>query len=94
MDFFSIFGCVAHSLTPSQQREKFAEKGEICIFIGCSDESKGFCLYNPNTKEFVIAHDVIFDDDASWDFTRKVAGKGKAIYPPIQERILNRDAYQ
>lgn len=49
--FLRIFGCIAYALVPSEQREKLDEKGEKYIFIGYSDESKGYRLYNPSTKK-------------------------------------------
>ena len=64
--FLKIFGCIAYALVPSEQREKFDEKGEKYIFIGYSDESKGYRLYNPNTNKFLVSRDVIFDEDATW----------------------------
>lgn len=56
------------------------EKGEKCIFIGHSDESKGYRLYKPDTKDFIISRDVIFDELKAWKWSKKDEhGKSKFI---------------
>ncbi|KAG6493460.1 hypothetical protein ZIOFF_048446 [Zingiber officinale] len=49
-------------------REKFDEKGEKLIFIGYTDESKGYRIYNPKTNQLVLSRDVIFDELAVWNW--------------------------
>ena len=61
-----VFGCIAYSLIPAQRREKFDEKGEKLIFLGYSEESKGYRLYNPATKDITISRDVIFEETGRW----------------------------
>lgn len=38
-----------------------------CIFLGVSDESKAYRLYDPVTKKIIISRDVIFEEDAKWN---------------------------
>jgi len=68
VDHFKVFGCIAYSHIPKENREKLDGKGEKCIFIGYSDESKGYRLYNPDTKKVVISRDVIFDEASKWSW--------------------------
>ena len=42
VNHFKVFGCVAYSHIPKENREKLDEKGEKCIFVGYSDQSKGY----------------------------------------------------
>jgi hypothetical protein len=65
---FKVFGCIAYAHIPSQEREKFDEKGEKYIFIRYSDESKGFRLLNPKSNKLVVSRDVIFDEMESWQW--------------------------
>ena len=74
-----VFGCIGYTHIPSQEREKFDEKGEKFdekgekyIFIDYNDESKGFRLLNPKTNKLVIARDVIFDELAVWQWEENV----------------------
>ena len=42
-------------------------KGEKCIFIGYSEESKAYRLYNPSTKKLIVSRDVQFIEEEAWD---------------------------
>lgn len=48
-------------------RKKFDNKGEKCIFVGYSDESKAYKLYIPSTKKVIIGRDVQFIEEETWD---------------------------
>ncbi|GKV32421.1 hypothetical protein SLEP1_g41032 [Rubroshorea leprosula] len=50
---------------------KLDDKGEKCIFLGVSDHSKAYRLYNPLTKKVVISRDVVFDEASTWSWTKK-----------------------
>ena len=39
-----------------------------CIFLGVSDNSKAYKLYNPSTMKIVISHDVVFDEKSTWSY--------------------------
>ena len=60
VDHFRIFGCVAYAHIPNQKRKKLDDKREKCIFLGVSDQSKAYKLYNPNTKKILLSRDVVF----------------------------------
>ena len=62
-----VFGCVAYAHVPDELRRKLYNKGEKCIFVGYSEESKAYKLYNPTTKKVIISRDVQFVEDEAWD---------------------------
>lgn len=62
-----VFGCVAYAHVPDELRRKLDNKGEKCIFVGYSEESKAYRLYNPTTKKVIISRDVQFVEDEAWD---------------------------
>ena len=66
-----MFGCVAYAHIPKENREKLDEKGEKCMFIGYSHETKAYRLYKPEFKELIISRDVIFDEAAEWMWKKK-----------------------
>ena len=37
------------------------------IFVGYSEESKAYRIYNPITKKYVISRDVVFKEEEAWD---------------------------
>ena len=62
-----VFGCVAYAHIPDQLRRKLDNKGEKCLFIGYSEESKAYRLYIPSTKKFFVSRDVQFIEEEAWD---------------------------
>ena len=62
-----VFGSVAYSLIPEAMRNKFDDKSEKCIFIGYSEKSKAYKLFNPKTKKIVISRDVRVDEESSFE---------------------------
>ncbi|KAD5802841.1 hypothetical protein E3N88_14201 [Mikania micrantha] len=63
-----IFGCVAYSLIPSQQRQKLDHRSEKCLFVGYSQQSNGYRLYNPISKKFSVQKHVVFEEDSTWEW--------------------------
>ncbi|KAE8676644.1 hypothetical protein F3Y22_tig00111582pilonHSYRG00249 [Hibiscus syriacus] len=57
------FGSIAHVHVPDERRTKLGDKSESFIFIGYDANSKGYKLYNPNNKKFVISRDVFEEDE-------------------------------
>ncbi|KAJ4772132.1 polyprotein [Rhynchospora pubera] len=68
-----VFGCIAYTLVNSQNRKKLDEKSEKCIFIGYCTQSKGYRLYNPNSKKFIVSRNVLFDENACWNWKEKTS---------------------
>lgn len=62
-----VFGYVAYAHVPDELRENLDRKGEKCIFVGYTDESKAYKLYNPLTKKVIIGKDVQFIEEEAWD---------------------------
>jgi len=62
-----VFGCVAYAHILDQLRKKLDNKGEKCIFIGFSEESKAYRLYKPSTKKLIVSRDVQFIEEEAWD---------------------------
>ena len=70
VEYFRIFGCIAYAHIPDQKRRKLDDKSKKCVFLGVSEESKAWRLYDPVTKMIVISKDVVFDEDKSWDWNQ------------------------
>lgn len=70
VDHFRIFGCIAYAHIPDEKRRKLDNKGEKFIFLGVSDKSKAYKLYNPSTMKIVISRDVVFDEKGTWSWNQ------------------------
>lgn len=60
VEYFIIFGCIAYVHISDRGRAKLDEKSHKCVFIGVSEESKAYWLYDPNTKKVIVIRDVVF----------------------------------
>jgi hypothetical protein len=52
-----IFGCVAYAQVLEAKINKLDDRGEKCIFVGYSEESKAYKLYNPLTNKVVVSRE-------------------------------------
>ena len=60
-----VFGCTAYLHTPKDERHKFNDKAQKCIFLGYSTNQKGYRLYDPNHCKIVHSRDVKFNEFVS-----------------------------
>lgn len=74
-----IFGSLGYSHIPKEKRGKLDDKSEKCIFVGYSENSRAYKLFNPITKRIIISRDVIFDENAAWDWKNEKEN-GTIIY--------------
>jgi hypothetical protein len=84
VEHLRVFGCVAFAHIPKERRQKWDDKGEKCIFIGYSEQSKAYKLYNPKTKELIINRDVIFLEDEAWNDQQGTTQDVGATIPPME----------
>nr|GEV91182.1 hypothetical protein [Tanacetum cinerariifolium] len=52
------------------KRIKLDDKSKKCVFIGVSEESKAHRLYDPVSKKIIVSRDIVFDEEASWDWEK------------------------
>lgn len=55
-----IFGSKAMVHVPKQNRLKWDHKSNELIFVGYCENTKGYRMYDPDSKKMVISRDVIF----------------------------------
>ena len=71
------------------------KKSENGIFIGYSNESKGYRLYNPETKKLMIRRDVVFDESSymNWNessMNEKFKNTSQGVnFDPLSSRELS-----
>ncbi|GJS93537.1 retrovirus-related pol polyprotein from transposon TNT 1-94 [Tanacetum coccineum] len=72
--YFKVFGSIAYVHIPDCKRIKLDDKSKKCVFIGVSEESKAYRLYDPVSKRIIVRRDVVFDEEASWDWEKSHKG--------------------
>nr|GFC78773.1 hypothetical protein [Tanacetum cinerariifolium] len=45
-------------------------RAKKCVFLGVSEESKAYRLYDPVSNKIIVSRDVVFDEEASWDWEK------------------------
>lgn len=70
VDYFRVFGCLAHVHVPDQRRTKLDDKSLQCVLLGVSDESKAYRLFDPIARKIIVSRDVSFEEDKGWNWER------------------------
>ena len=70
VNHFKIFGCRAYAHILDEKRRKLNDKGEKCIFLGVSDQSKAYKIKNPSTKK-IITSCAVFYEEKFWSWNNE-----------------------
>ena len=63
-----VFGSLCYAYVPNQQRQKLDLASKRCVFLGYGSCEKGYRLYNIETGKVIVSRDVVFNEDACWDW--------------------------
>lgn len=66
VNFLRVFGCLCFTYVPQVKRDKLDKKAVSGIFIGYSDVSKGYKVFQPETETVTISRDVHFMENEEW----------------------------
>eukprot|EP00253_Pinus_taeda_P007878 PITA_07878 len=62
-----VFGSTCYALIPKVHRNKLGARSRKCIFLGYSNTSKAYCLYDEFNEKFIVSRDVIFLESSKTD---------------------------
>ncbi|GKD41211.1 retrovirus-related pol polyprotein from transposon TNT 1-94, partial [Tanacetum coccineum] len=62
MKHIHIFGCTCYLTRDGENLDKMIEKGDLCILVGYSTQSKGYRVYNKRTRLIVESIHLKFDE--------------------------------
>ena len=65
------FGCTSFVHIPKDERDKLDAKSKKCIFLGYGSTTKGYRLFNLDTKKVFHSRDVIFDEFQCTSFEKE-----------------------
>ena len=60
---FRVFGCEAWAHILDEKWKALQPKSEKCIFVGYSEDIKGYRLLQPHSHDIIIRRDVKFDEN-------------------------------
>jgi hypothetical protein len=72
------FRCVAHVKTMGNLK-KLDDRSKTVIFIGYEPGSKAYRTYDPATRRVRISRDVVFEEEAKWDWAGAQSDSGFVI---------------
>ena len=78
VEHLRIFKCVAYAQVPEVKMKKLDNHNEKYIFIGYSEESKAYKLYNSLTKNLVVSRDV-FNETEVWSWSNEEIVKEQLV---------------
>uniref|UniRef100_A0A151UDA6 Retrovirus-related Pol polyprotein from transposon TNT 1-94 n=1 Tax=Cajanus cajan TaxID=3821 RepID=A0A151UDA6_CAJCA len=74
-----VFGSICYIHVPEEKRHKLEDKTVRGIFLGYSTQSKGYRVYNLQTKKLIISRDVEVDENAAWNWNDEKVEKNIPI---------------
>ncbi|GJT14169.1 retrovirus-related pol polyprotein from transposon TNT 1-94 [Tanacetum coccineum] len=78
-----IFGCICYLTRDGENLDKMKEKGDLCILVGYSTQSKGYRVYNKRTRLIVESIYLRFDEIKEMSKT-SVANDTSCLVPQRQ----------
>ncbi|GJR67645.1 retrovirus-related pol polyprotein from transposon TNT 1-94, partial [Tanacetum coccineum] len=79
-----IFGCTCYLISDGENLDKMKEKGDPCILVGYSTQSKGYRVYNKRTRLIVESIHLRFDEIKEMSET-SVANDTSGLVPQRQK---------
>jgi hypothetical protein len=68
------FGCLAYVRNTTPHLKKLEDRGRKMIFVGYERGTKAYRAYDPVTGRVHITRDVIFNEEAQWDWSHDEEG--------------------
>jgi hypothetical protein len=62
------FGCVAFVKDTTPNLKKLDDRSHPMIFVGYEQGTKGYRVYDPSTRRVHVSRDVVFDEQAKWQW--------------------------
>ena len=69
-----IFGCVVYVHNPTYKKNKWSHKALKCVFLGYSTTQKGYKVYHPITRKYIVSKDMFFDEKQLYYTSDKTTG--------------------
>jgi hypothetical protein len=68
MHHLRMFGCIVYVRNTTPHLKKLDDHGHKMIFVVYESRSKAYRAYDPITKCVHVTRDVVFDEQAQWDW--------------------------
>jgi transposase InsO family protein len=75
VEFLRTFGCVAHVKTARPHLKKLEDRSTPMVFFGYEQGAKAWRFYDPVAQRVHVSRDAVFQEEASWDWSKMNDGK-------------------
>ncbi|GJT22899.1 integrase, catalytic region, zinc finger, CCHC-type containing protein [Tanacetum coccineum] len=88
--FFHIFGSLCYIVRDGENLDKMKEKGDACIFVGYSNMSKAYKVYNKRTRVIVETIQINFDELPLMTYdSHDVNDRVESLFSPMFDEYFN-----
>ncbi|GJV92747.1 retrovirus-related pol polyprotein from transposon TNT 1-94 [Tanacetum coccineum] len=86
-----IFGCTCYLTKDGKNLDKMKEKGDPCILVGYSTQSKGYRIYNKRTRLIVKSIHLRFDEikEMSETYNSSITTGVDLLFGPLYDEFFN-----
>jgi hypothetical protein len=74
------FGCIVFVKNTKPNLKKLEDRGKAMVFVGYEPGSAAYRCYDLESKRVHISRDVIFDEEASWDWSGIVGARAESEF--------------
>ena len=67
VSFLRTFGCIGHVRKTKPNLTKLKDRSTPMVFLGYTEGTKAYLLYDPCGDKALVSRDVVFDEEAAWD---------------------------
>jgi hypothetical protein len=85
------FGCVVYVRNTTPNLKKLDDRSHPMIFVRYEQGTKGYRVYDPSTQRVRVSRDVVFDDQAKWQWGETKVSDNSASDTFIVEYDLSRE---
>ena len=90
VSYFRAFGSLCYVHVPKGSHTKLDPKARKCVFVGHNSICKGWRCMDPETKQFIISRDVVFDEVSSY-YAAQNLGSDVVPLEPFSNGIVSRE---
>nr|GEZ89697.1 hypothetical protein [Tanacetum cinerariifolium] len=90
-----FFGSVCYIVRDGENLDKMKEKGDECIFVGYSNQSRAYRVFNKRTRSMELEHDSLSpgrkcqENVSHGDKTVKMSNELDLLFSPMFDELLN-----
>ena len=75
VSFLRTFGCIGHVRKTKPNLTKLEDRSTPMVFLGYAEGTKAYRLYDPCGDKVTVSRDVVFNEEAAWDWHSPSTGE-------------------